>query len=107
MKTDHPFEPAAPPGRKPYRFTPSLYQLCVQKVDVQSAPGGGILRQFLKLVFAVFCAGPDGRLVRCAQDRIAEFAVLVLTEDGRTWEPLDADRPLLAALGAPKSLNRD
>jgi hypothetical protein len=107
MKTDHHFEPASTPGRKPYRFTPSLYQLRVQKVDDQSAPGGGILRRFLKIVFAVFCAGPDGRLVRCAQDRIAEFAVLVLTEDGRTWEPLDEDRPLLSALGAPKSLNRD
>ena len=106
MKTDHPIESAATPGRKPYRFPPGLYQLCVQKVDVQSAPGGGILRRFVKIVFAVFSLGPDGRLVRCAQDRLAAFVILVLTADG-TWEPLDRDRPLLAALGAPKSLNRD
>src|SRR5512135_38904 len=106
MKTDHPFEPASTPGRKPYRFPPALYKLCVQKADVQSAPGGGILRRVVKLVFAVFSPGPDGRLVRCAQDRIAAFVILVLTEDG-TWEPLDRDRPLLAALGAPKSLKHD
>jgi hypothetical protein len=106
MKTDHPFEPAATPGRNPYRFPPGLYQLCVQKVDVQFAPGGEILRCIVKLVFAVFSPGPDGRLVRCAQDRIAAFVIWVLTADG-TWEPLDRDRPLLAALGAPKSLNRD
>ena len=103
MKTDHPFEPASTPGRKPYRFPPGLYHLCVQKADVQSAPGARILRRVVKLVFAVFCAGPDGRLVRCAQDRIAAFVILVLTKDG-TWAPLDEDRPLLAALGAPKSL---
>jgi hypothetical protein len=103
MQTDSPFEPAATPGRKPYRFPPGLYHLCVQKVDVQSAPGAGILRRVVKLVFAVFCAGPAGRLVRCAQDRIAEFVILVLTKEG-TWEPLDEDRPLLAALGAPQSL---
>ena len=81
MKTDHPSEPAATPGRKPYRFSPSLYQLCVRKVDVQSAPGGGILRRVVKLVFAVFTRGPDGHLVHCAQDRIAEFVILVLTKD--------------------------
>ena len=106
MKTDDPFEPASTPGRKPYRFPPGRYSLCVQKVDVQSAPGAEILRHVVKLVFAVFCAGPDGRLVRCVQDRIAEFVILVLTKD-ETWVPLDEDRPLLAALGAPKSLNRD
>ena len=75
-------------------------------MDVQSAPGAGILRRFVKVVFAVFSPGPDGRLVRCAQDRLAAFVTLVLTEDG-TWEPPDEDRPLLEALGAPKSLNRD
>src|SRR5512135_318434 len=106
MKTDHPFEPTSTPGRKPYRFPPALYHLCVQKVDVQSAPGGGILRRFVKVVFAVFSPGPDGRLVRCAQDRLAAFITLVLTANG-TWEPPDEDRPLLEALGAPKSLNRD
>lgn len=106
METDHPFEPTSTPGRKPYRFPPGLYHLCVQKVGVQSAPGARILRRVIKLVFAVFSAGPDGRLVRCAQDRLAEFVILVLAEDG-TWEPLDEDRPLLEALGAPKSLNRD
>jgi hypothetical protein len=104
MQTDSPFEPVATPGRKPYRFPPALYHLCVQKVDVQSAPGAGILRRVVKLVFAVFCAGPDGRLVRCIQDRLAEVVILVLTKEG-TWEPLDEDRPLLVALGAPQSLN--
>ena len=93
-------------GRTSYPFGPSLYQLCVQKVKVQPAPGGGVLRRVIKIVFAVFTQGPDGRVVRCAQDRLAEFVILIFTKDG-TWEPLDGDGHLLAALGAPACLNGD
>ena len=93
-------------GRTPYPFGPSLYQFCVQKVKVQPAPGGGVLRLVIKIVFAVFAQGPDGRVVRCAQDRLAAFVILMLTKDG-TWEPLDGDGRLLAALGAPACLNGD
>jgi hypothetical protein len=104
MKTPITLAPFLHAGRAPYPFDPALYQLCVQKVDVQSAPGGGVLRRVVKIVFAVFTQGPDGRLVRCAQDRIATFVILILTKDG-TWEPLGGDRCLLAALGAPECLN--
>jgi hypothetical protein len=34
MQTDSPFEPVSTPGRKPYRFPPGLYHLCVQKADL-------------------------------------------------------------------------
>src|SRR5512135_1777189 len=108
MRTNNALAPLSHAGRTPYPFGPSLYQLCVQKVKVQPAPGAKKIRRILRIIFAVHTRGLDGSLVRCppGQDCFDAYVILGLEDDG-TWKPLDGDDALLEALDAPKSLNRD
>src|SRR5512135_2112350 len=106
MRTNNALAPLSHAGRTPYPFGPSLYQLCVQTVKVQPAPGAKKIRRILRIIFAVHTRGLDGSLVRCppGQDCFDAYVILGLEDDG-TWKPLDGDDALLEALDALECLN--
>jgi hypothetical protein len=84
MKTDHPFEPASTPGRKPYRFPPGLYHLCVQKADLSHLDVRAEA-EALGIEFAAASPSPSGWLPCRAVGRVDRnpSAAINVGSDGR------------------------
>jgi hypothetical protein len=98
MNTEALPRPSLLGARGTYPFRHEWYWLVVKKAVVRPTPRPRKDGRDLKIVFEAFRHGPDGRLVRCPEERLAQHVGL-LFQDG-AWRPPDSDDlELLKALG--------
>jgi hypothetical protein len=90
-----------------YTFAHADYLLSVKKVRKIETPGCRKDARLIKVVFEVYRHVDEGHVIRCDEERIAQYVYLILSKDQFLHTMDDHDKRFLEALGLPPKLDPD